>query len=850
MTNNLLPMLPYDQNKVIFGESMKEPQQVHDAVYLLVKDELERMLGSEIDIEPYQPTTTKLPETSSLGPRKTLEVEANRIYGPQLDELQQLLSAPPAPHPKDISKLSGWVFYPYSGAAPTRVHYPTESVMLFDVETYVRGGGHPVMASALTTQGWYFWLHPQLVKGKVVSFEPELIPVGPGRLLVAHNAMFDASKTVEAYSLSNQDRPASLCTMAMHGTVTAMGGEQVTRAYKSIPANAPLAWMKECCGDSLAACLKHYTGLEVEKEARDIFKKGSIFDIINNLDSLITYQLKDIEALGWLALALYPKFREACPSLITLGGLLELSKSLLVVDKTYLDRVRVNNLLYEMKNKELTKQASKLCGELVQKFVSNPDFEWESDPWLNQLDWTPAKSGKNKGFPLWYRKTLSKGITLGIQVVPLVMRMTWKGQPLIFDKVKKWCWKNPETGNLERLPHPDGEGKNVGSPLSKHFAQFVDSGVLSSDSEDNLPKEITKLSYWNSFNSRFEGQYLMGVDAEKRLGIVPVTKLVGALTGRQVERLWLTAAQCKPGKLGTDMFHVIQPPEGWSMVHWDEDTEEVRIGALWGDFNRGLGIGATAMSQVAFMGVNTGTLETATDAHSVTAKLANISRSEAKTANFRDIFGGGRKTQADAIQTAHPDWGKEQVNGVVTKILDAKRGEKKGGKYEGGTDSFYHNQAAIIAETPDFRLPSTGRKMPNVINPKFDTTGMFYTSRYNFPVQGTGVDILHATALAVRVLADKEGIPRDAWGYVMARHDEIGYNVKDDFTGAFAEIANTAHVWAWAIFIEALGFNWMPTPLARLTAINVDKVYRKDVKAPTDAGYSAGWTFEDGREVN
>ena len=850
MSNNLIPMLPYEQNKILFGEGVKEPQQVHDAVYLMVKDELERMLGNEINIEPYQATTTKLPQTGSLGPRKTLEVEANHIYGPQIEELEQLISGPPPSKPQNISKLGGWVFYPNSGSAPTRVDYPAESVMLFDVETYVKGGGHPVMACALTVQGWYFWLHPQLVKGKTVRFVPELIPVGPNKLLVAHNAMFDASKTVEAYGLSNQDRPASLCTMAMNGTVSAMGGDQVTRAYKAIPANAPLPWMKQVCGDSLAACLKFHTGMEVSKESRDLFVTGNLFDIINNLDELIKYQLKDVEALAWLTLALYPKFRSQCPSLITLCGLLELSKSLLVVDSTYMDRVRLNTMIYGMQNKSLTAQAAKLCDNLAQDFVANPSFDWENDPWLSQLDWTPAKTGKNKGFPAWYRKIKNKGITLGSQVVPLIMRMTWNGEPLVFDKKMKWCYRDPKTGKLERLPHPDGKGKNVGSPMSKHFGAFVDSGVLGSESETNLPKEITKLSYWNSFQSRFEGQYLMGVEAEKRLGIVPSTKLVGTLTGRQVERLWLTAAQCKPGKLGTDLFHAIQPPQGWSMVHWDEDTEEVRIGALWGDFNRGLGIGATAMSQVAFMGVNTGTLETATDAHSVTAKLANISRKEAKIANFRDIFGGGRKTQSDAIQTAHPDWTEAQIGEVVSKILDAKRGEKKGGKYEGGTDSFYHNQAAIIAETPDFRLPSTGRMMPNVINPRYDQTGMFYTSRYNFPVQGTGADILHATALAVRVLADKEGIPPDAWGYVMARHDEIGYNVKDEYTKQFAEIANSAHVWAWSVFLEGMGFNWMPAPLARLTAINIDKVYRKDVKAPTDAGYRAGWQFEEGTEVH
>lgn len=147
----------------------------------------------------------------------------------------------------------------------------------------------------------------------------------------------------------------------------------------------------------------------------------------------------------------------------------------------------------------------------------------------------------------------------------------------------------------------------------------------------------------------------------------------------------------------------------------------------------------------------------------------------------------------------------------------------------------------------DFELPSTGRKIPDVVNCRYDRDRQFYTSRYNFPVQGTGADILHATAALTPVLALESGITE--FGYVLARHDEICYSVASPHSRDFAEIGNSVHCWAWAIFLEGLGYDWFPQPLARLASINIDRVYRKEVDAPTDSGYGLGWTFPDGLSI-
>ena len=839
-------MLPHHQNSLLFGETRQEPPQAPDMMQILIKHELESMLGSVPDYPDYLETKTLLPDLRGYsGPRNALEAMAGERWAKHIEGLKALAVEPPTEPPKNILVQAGWTHYPRNGE-PCKVDHPPDTAFLYDTETYVRGGGHPVIGVAASLTGWYIWLHPQICLGFVPDrFVPVLIPLGSRRCVIAHSVMFDLSKSQEAYELGNQNRPVGFCTMAAHGAIASLGGDQVRNAFKAIPPGAPYAWLKKVAGDSLQDCLKYYVGMDLNKDRRDLFVSGTLGDIIGDLPNLLDYAVKDVEALWWLFMALWPKFREACPSDASLVGLLELSRSLLVVRDTYDKVIAANNLQLEVRRAELLGEVTKVMNNDLQAFMGGKD--WSDDPWLSQLDWTPAKSGENKGWPAWWRKLKGHKLTLGSNALPLFIRATWQGHPLVFVKKKGWGFHDPEQdGKWVKLPHPDGPNNNVGSPLAKAFMTFAEKGILSSTMDVNLPKELSKLSYWVSYQKRFAEEYKGKVHAPGRLGIVPHTKLLKTLTGRQVHKTWLTAAQCKKGKLGSDFFHVIQPPEGWSNILWDEDTEEVRIAALWGDLNRGMGIGATAMSQIAFMGENTGNLATATDAHSVTARLAGMERKDGKIFNFQDIFGGGKVAQSNSLRSAHGDWSAAKIDKIVSQALLAKRGRKVRGVYEGGTDSFYHNQAANIANTPDFRLPASGRLLPNVINPRYDTTGKFYMSRFNFPVQGTGVDILHFTAAAVGVLCDMHGIPETDYGYVMARHDEIAYNVKDEHSKLFAEIANAAHCWAWAIYLDSLGFGWMPTPLARLSGINIDKVYRKEVEMSADAGYGTGWDIKPG----
>ena len=836
MNLNLLPLIPKDQNEKLWGSDSKifRPLEYKTQANLM---ELERF-GLSPSPEQWKPTITQLPSLGGLGgPLKALEAKLRDRWSTELEALDSFLMAPTdTPTPENF--YPGWTRYTkkYGTWEAEQVPYPLEAFLLYDTETFVRGGGHPVMATAASPEAWYLWIHPELISSPDL-LTPTPIPLVPKvRGIIAHNAMFDASKTAEFYSPNNAQRPVAVCTMALHTTISGMGGSQVALAYKALRAKgAGIKWTTKCCEDSLASVLNFYTGKSVSKETRDLFVKGSWDELVASLPALVDYAFQDTHSLWWLWLSLYPKFKTHCPSPITLCGLMELSKSQLPLSKDYRDKIRDNELQFQATKGSLEAKIAKVVKELEAKFAegSLPP----NDPWLSQLDWSPAKTGKNKGKPLWIRK--AKEITIGKSFVPLILRVTYMGHPLVLDPKLKWGYRDAE-GKFHKLPHPKGPKENVGSPFVKDFKDLWEAGTLSSDMPE-LPSTLVSLSYWEAYRSRFKDEYIW--ESEDKDACVPVTKLLGTLTGRQVHKLWLTAAQAKKGKLGTDMTHAIQSREGRTFVSWDEDTEEVRIAAIFGDyFNMG-GLGSTPMSQYAIMGSKA----KGTDAHSLTAAIAHISRPKAKVANFRDVFGGGRKTQTQALQAAHPEWSQARIDATVDRIMLAKRGTKTGGRYSGGTDSQYHNMANNIANTPDYRLPMTGRQIPDAVNCGYAGRD-FFTTRYNFPVQGTGADILHATAAIVGLVAEEKGIQN--YGYVMARHDETCYEVEDSRAEEFAEIGNTAHCWAWACFLDSLGFHWMPQPLTRLSAINLDRVYRKEVSAPTDAGFNCSWEFPDGREVN
>src|SRR5690606_27603789 len=98
-------------------------------------------------------------------------------------------------------KQSGWTKY-VVGQQPVKVDAPEEEAMVFDVEVMYKEHPFAVMASAASTNAWYMWLSPWLLKED--ENPRHLIPLGNPRkskLVVGHNIGYDRQRVLEEYNI-------------------------------------------------------------------------------------------------------------------------------------------------------------------------------------------------------------------------------------------------------------------------------------------------------------------------------------------------------------------------------------------------------------------------------------------------------------------------------------------------------------------------------------------------------------------------------------------------------------------------------------------------------------------------
>ena len=374
---------------------------------------------------------------------------------------------------------------------------------------------------------------------------------------------------------------------------------------------------------------------------------------------------------------------------------------------------------------------------------SSKDF-----PLINELLTTanrlPLVKAHLPGCPQWYKELQEKEndpawsldsckLSTLTRATPRLLRLTWLGYPLhhcdklgwgylvpkdeqvlegngISDvseddlkEVKENDWGPSFSGivhtpaeNVEglfddsvfhRLPHKDGVGKNVGSPLSQDFIHHIESGSLSSSDYLNARRclEINKLcSYWRSAQKRILTQmriylnekYLPKTVAElcsKNLGfgaIVPQVIVCGAISRRAVERTWLTASNIESDRIGSELKTMVQAPPGYCFVGADVDSQELWIASLLGDASFVGEHGCTALSWMTLQGNK----KDGTDLHSKTAQAIGMTRNDAKIFNYSRMYGAGKQAALRNFMQHNPTVPKEECVNRINKLYDMTKG--------------------------------------------------------------------------------------------------------------------------------------------------------------------------------
>uniref|UniRef100_A0A8D0H7V5 DNA polymerase subunit gamma-1 n=1 Tax=Sphenodon punctatus TaxID=8508 RepID=A0A8D0H7V5_SPHPU len=375
-------------------------------------------------------------ETSIL---PDVELQLPRMYGKDLDEhFRNLAQKQSLPYLEAASELLqceiplmpqewawdvGWTQYGPNGEKKA-VEFPDERALVFDVEVCMTEGRCPTLAVAVSPSAWYSWCSKRLLEERYTwSTQMTLSDFVPlettsntscitkqdwvERLVVGHNVSFDRAHIKEQYLIEGS-RMRFLDTMSMHMAISGLTGfqrslwmaarhgkrkglQQVKQHMKKTcrktegPAITSWDWVDISSINNLVDVHALYVGGKpLEKEARELFVKGTMSDIRSNFQDLMRYCALDVQATHEVFQEQLPLFMERCPHPVTFAGMLEMGVSYLPVNQNwerYLDEAQST---YEELQKEMKKSLMNLANDACQLLYEE---RYKEDPWLWDLEW-------------------------------------------------------------------------------------------------------------------------------------------------------------------------------------------------------------------------------------------------------------------------------------------------------------------------------------------------------------------------------------------------------------------------------------------------------------------------------
>ncbi|XP_023304767.2 DNA polymerase subunit gamma-1, mitochondrial [Lucilia cuprina] len=469
-----------------------------------------------------------------------LEIGKEQIepYKKLLQPLVELKTLPRKP--KKWSLQEGWTIYDPGSGEGRSIEFPPENGLIFDVEVCMSEGAMPTLATAVGCKHWYSWVSPRLaadilemrVKQKMPHYtSAELIPLGVQgpKLVIGHNVSYDRARLKEQYLLQDT-KVRFLDTMSLHVCVSGVTSYQrALMKSKKDPAPEDLDWLSQSSLNSLGEVHRLYCGGEpISKEERNVFVEGTLADVRQEFQSLMTYCSNDVAATHRILQKLYPLFEERFPHPVTLAGMLEMGSAYLPVNNNWLRYIDESDLTYEDLSIEakyhLARRADEACSLMK-------DEQYKQNLWLWDEDWStqelklkatktkaktknetnikrhltetideeerlqrkfqylydlkqqlPARRPLLPGYPAWYRKLCQKPpkdnsntdwtpgpseISTGMQIAPKLLSLCWEGFPLHYIREHGWGFLVPFTS---KITESDNENKTT-IPIEKLVAQ-------------------------------------------------------------------------------------------------------------------------------------------------------------------------------------------------------------------------------------------------------------------------------------------------------------------------------------------------------------------------------------------
>ncbi|XP_050298429.1 DNA polymerase subunit gamma-1, mitochondrial isoform X2 [Anthonomus grandis grandis] len=440
----------------------------------------------------------------------------------------ELLKSIPNP-PKKWVLQDGWTRYE-PGQEPMKVDYPLEEALVFDVEVCMMVGKSPTLATAVSNKAWYSWVSSTLIDG---TFNPNtsnqyhmesLIPLESQcsdsginlkehqlkpKIIIGHNVSYDRARIKEQY-WPQITGTRFIDTMSLHVCVSGLTSYQraVMKSSKFIEEDE--SWKNSSSLNNLVDVYNLYCGKKLSKETRNIFVEGTLTDIKENFQNVMSYCSTDVKATYEILKELFPLFLNRFPHPVTLAGMLELGTAYLPVNQNWNRYVADSEQSFEDLENEgrilLARRADQACQLLHNE-------EYKKDLWLWDEDWEvkdikmknelkPKKVAISKleikdskpdrqddeehdeleekfrelwktsellpkvkmvlpGYPNWYRKLCPKLnstpdwvpgpylLSTSMKITPKLLSLTWEGYPLHHLKDKGWGFLVPFSNDVD-----------------------------------------------------------------------------------------------------------------------------------------------------------------------------------------------------------------------------------------------------------------------------------------------------------------------------------------------------------------------------------------------------------------
>ncbi|KAM4677002.1 DNA polymerase subunit gamma-1 [Discoglossus pictus] len=365
----------------------------------------------------------QLPKMYGSNIEEHFQILAQKQTLPYLEAANDLLQCQLPEMPQEWAWQTGWTKYTVGGGKEV-VDFPDERALVFDVEVCMSEGQCPTLAAAVSPQHWYSWCSKRLIEDRytwssqlslsdLISLESSINSNcinkqnWTERLVVGHNVSFDRAYIKEQYLIKGS-KMRFMDTMSMHMAISGLTGFQrslwmaskfgkkrglhevkqhikKTRSKPDGPAISAWDWVNISSINNLADVHDLYVGgPPLEKEARELFVKGSMKDIRSEFQELMRYCALDVQATHEVFQEQFPLFMERCPHPVTLAGMLEMGVSYLPVNQNwerYLDEAQST---YEDLQKEMKKSLMNLANDACQLLSED---RYKKDPWLWDLEW-------------------------------------------------------------------------------------------------------------------------------------------------------------------------------------------------------------------------------------------------------------------------------------------------------------------------------------------------------------------------------------------------------------------------------------------------------------------------------